>query len=108
MQTRGVCWAGTSRSARWSSRTETVSPVFKPSGLLIDLDGTLIDSDDRFSPVVAAAIERASKRIPVAIASGREPDEVSHFARALGLEGPQVCDNGASLVDPSDGPVLRP
>ena len=77
--------------------------MFKPSGLLIDLDGTLIDSGDRFSPVVAAAIERASKRIPIAIASGREPDEVSHFARALGLQGPQVCDNGASLVDPLTG-----
>ena len=66
--------------------------MFKPSGLLIDLDGTLVDSDDRFSTAVAAAIKRAAKCIPVAIASGREPDEVSHFARALGLEGPQVCD----------------
>ena len=77
--------------------------MFKPSGLLIDLDGTLIDSDDRFSTAVAAAIKRAAKCIPVAIASGREPDEVSHFARALGLEGPQICDNGASLVDPLTG-----
>ena len=86
-----------------SSRTETAAPVFKPSGLLIDLDGTLIDSGDRFSPAVASAVKRAAKRIPVAIASGREPDEVSHFARSLGLDGPQVCDNGASLVDPLTG-----
>ena len=80
--------------------------MFKPSGLLIDLDGTLVDSDDRFSAGVASAIERAAKRIPVAIASGREADEVSHFARMLGLEGPQVCDNGARLVDPLTGRSL--
>ena len=73
--------------------------MFRPSGLLIDLDGTLVDKDDRISPAVASAVKRAAKRIPVAIASGREPDEVSHFARVMGLEGPQVCDNGASLVD---------
>ena len=77
--------------------------MFKPSGLLIDLDGTLVDSDDRFSPAVATAVKRAAQRVPVAIASGREPDEVSHFARALGLDGPQVSDNGASLVDPLTG-----
>ena len=80
--------------------------MFKPSGLLIDLDGTLIDSDDRVSPVVATAVKRASKKIPVAVASGREPDEVSHFARMLGLKGPQVCDNGARLIDPLTGRSL--
>ncbi len=80
--------------------------MLKPSGLLIDLDGTLVDMDDRFSPGVATAVERAAERIPVAIASGREPDEVSHFARMLGLEGPQVCDNGARLVDPLTGRSL--
>ena len=77
--------------------------MFKPSGLLIDLDGTLVDSNDRFSAGVAAAIKRAAKLVPVAIASGRESDEVSHFARMLGLEGPQICDNGARLVDPLTG-----
>ncbi len=81
--------------------------MFKPSGMLIDLDGTLIDTDDRCSPVVARAVRRAAKRIPVAIASGREPDEVSHFARMLGLQLPQVCDNGARLVDPLTGRSLQ-
>ena len=52
-------------------------------------------------------LKRAAKRIPVAIASGREPDEVSHFARLLGLQLPQVCDNGARLVDPLTGRSLR-
>lgn len=89
------------------SRTESAAFVLKPSGLLIDLDGTLIDSNDRCSPVVTRAVKRAAKRIPVAIASGREPDEVSHFARMLGLQLPQVCDNGARLVDPLTGRSLR-
>lgn len=86
----------------------------KPSGLLIDLDGTLLDPADRISSRAVAAVRSAAERIPVAIASGRVPEDVGHFARLLGLHGPQISDNGARLIDPvagktiSDLPISEP
>lgn len=53
-----------------------------------------------------AAVRAAAERIPVAIASGRIPEDVGHFARLLGLHGPQVSDNGARLLDPVTGRTL--
>jgi len=72
----------------------------------MDLDGTLIDADERLSPVVIEAVRAATCVVPVAIASGREPDDVVRFARKLGLEGPQISDNGARVVDPIAGRTL--
>lgn len=53
-----------------------------------------------------AAVRAAADRIPVAIASGRIPEDVGHFARLLGLYGPQVSDNGARMLDPVTGRTL--
>ena len=66
--------------------------------MLLDLDGTLLDERDRISPRTVAAVRAAAKLVPVAIASGRVLEDVTHFARLLGLDGPQICDNGARLV----------
>ena len=79
---------------------------FTPSGVVIDLDGTLLDDDEQCSPEARDAVRWAAQRVPVAIATGREPDEASHYARLLGLRLPQVCDNGARLVDPVTGWTL--
>ncbi len=78
----------------------------RPAALLIDLDGTLLDSNDWISEPDIEAIRRAAEVIPVAIASGRVPEDVGHFARLLGLSSPQVCDNGARLFDPLRGRTL--
>ncbi len=78
----------------------------RPSGLLIDLDGTLLDPLERISPRVATAVKTASRLIPVALASGRVAEDVGHYARLLGLMGPQVSDNGARLLDPVTGRTL--
>ena len=78
-----------------------------PSALFIDLDGTMLDPADRISPVVAGAVRRAAERIPVAIASGRVLEDVAHFARLLGLDGPQISDNGARLVRAVTGQTVR-
>lgn len=67
---------------------------------MIDLDGTLLDAEDRISARTVSAIREAARRIPVAIASGRIPEDVGHFARMLGLSCPQISDNGARLLDP--------
>lgn len=78
----------------------------RPQALLIDLDGTLLDHSDRISARVVGAVRAAAREIPVAIASGRVLEDVSHFARLLGLDGPQICDNGARLSAPLTGRTL--
>ncbi len=76
-------------------------------GLLIDLDGTVLPENNRPTARVVEAVAAASKLIPVAIASGREQGDVSHFARLFGLSTPQVSDNGAALVDPVTGRAIN-
>ena len=66
----------------------------------LDLDGTIIGPDELITPVVADAIGRLSARIPVFIATGREPQDVFEYASQLGLTGPQLSDGGAAILDP--------
>ena len=66
----------------------------------LDLDGTIIGPDELITPAVMDAIARLSSRIPVFIATGREPHDVFNYARQLGLTGPQLSDGGAAILDP--------
>jgi hydroxymethylpyrimidine pyrophosphatase-like HAD family hydrolase len=75
----------------------------QPGALLIDLDGTVLPEGDRPTPAVIEAVQAASQKIPVAIASGRVQDDVCHYARLFGLATPQIADNGATLIDPLTG-----
>ena len=77
-----------------------------PKALLIDLDGTVLPPDDQPTPGVIEVIKAASQLIPVGVASGRVQHEVGHYARMFGLTGPQVADNGATLLDPVTGRPL--
>ena len=79
----------------------------KPKGLRIDLDGTVLPRDNKPTEAVLNAIRAASKIIPVSIASGRVQDDVSHFARMFAMHTPQVADNGATLVDPITGRMIK-
>ena len=79
---------------------------FGYQGFLVDLDGTLIGRDQRISPRVARAVGEVKRKIPVAIATGREPSHVIRFAKELGLNAPQVCDNGALALDPNTEKVI--
>ncbi|MDP6666307.1 MAG: HAD-IIB family hydrolase [Dehalococcoidia bacterium] len=78
-----------------------------PKALLLDLDGTVLPADDLPTAPVIEAIARASRLIPVAVASGRVQDDVCHFARMFGLTTPQVSDNGATLIDPLTGRAIH-
>ena len=73
---------------------------------MLDLDGTLIGRDSQVSPRVSSAVGRVSDRIQVSIATGREPSDVVRFARQLKLEGPQISDNGALMLDPRTGATI--
>ena len=66
----------------------------------LDLDGTIIGPDELVTPAVKDAIQRLSARIPVFIATGREPQDVFEYAGQLGLTGPQLSDGGAAILDP--------
>ncbi len=74
--------------------------------LMLDLDGTGLTRDETVSPAVAKAVKKVSRLIPTSIATGRERDDALKFAHELGLDTPQVSDNGALIVDPSTGRAL--
>lgn len=105
--------AGHSMAEFWKIRfkclisTNEIDDQRGVKGLLIDLDGTILPEDNRPTDRVVEAIAAASKLIPVAIASGREQGDVSHFARLFGLSTPQVSDNGAALIDPVTGRAMN-
>ena len=71
--------------------------------LVVDLDGTLIDRSEKISGRVKRAVQQLSKKIPVSIATGREMAHVVDYARQLGLDTPQICDGGATVLDPATG-----
>ena len=70
---------------------------------VIDLDGTLIGKDEQISPRVDRAVSQLAKLMPVSIATGREAADTIKFARQLGLTSPQICDGGATILDPTSG-----
>ena len=73
------------------------------AAFIVDLDGTLIGRDEKITPRVVRAVRSLSKRMPVCIATGRESKDAIRYARELGLTAPQVCDNGALILDPTTG-----
>ena len=75
------------------------------SAMLVDLDGTLMVTDE-VTPRVSAALARVSKVIPVSIATGRRASDVKDYAGKLGLSAPQICNGGATLIDPLTGKYL--
>ena len=76
------------------------------SAFVIDLDGTLIGTDERISPRVADAVGKIVRRLQITIASGRESSDVLGFARQLGLTAPQISDNGAVVLEAGTGTPL--
>ena len=66
----------------------------------LDLDGTIIGPDELITPGVLDAVRRLAARVPVFIATGREPHDVFNYAKQLGLTGPQLSDGGAAILDP--------
>ena len=77
-----------------------IDPDIRIRAAALDLDGTIIGPDERITPAVKDAIGRLATRIPVFIATGREPQDVFEYARQLGLTGPQLSDGGAAILDP--------
>lgn len=66
--------------------------------IAIDLDGTLLDSQDHISDINLTAIRRMQERgIEVAIATGRSYSEVMTLCQEVGLITHVISSNGASI-----------
>ncbi|MCY4367244.1 MAG: HAD hydrolase family protein [Chloroflexi bacterium] len=72
------------------------------SAMLVDLDGTLMAADI-ISDRVADAVRQVERIIPVSIATGRRASDVQQYANYLGLKAPQICNGGATILDPFSG-----
>lgn len=76
--------------------------------LALDLDGTLLRHDGEVDPRdVDAIAELRAAGVRVTIATGRIATGALPVAVRLGLDTTLVCAEGAVLVDPRDGAVLR-
>lgn len=76
--------------------------------LALDLDGTLLQKDDRMHPRDVDAIHRArAAGVRVTIATGRITSGALRTAQTLGLHGPMVCADGAVIADAETGALME-
>jgi Cof subfamily protein (haloacid dehalogenase superfamily) len=72
-----------------------------------DLDGTLRPEGQSFTPRVRHAVRRVQELgVHVVMATGRMYRTAQPFALDLGLQGPIICDHGATIRDPMTGETL--
>lgn len=78
-----------------------------PALIATDVDGTLLDNDERVTPrtrdAVAAAVASGTRFV---LATGRPPRWVAPVVDALGFAPPAVCANGAVLYDPQTDRII--
>lgn len=78
-----------------------------PRLLVLDVDGTLLDSHKHVPDAAAAAVARLQGGgVSVVLATGRLPAGIAAICRRLHLAGPQVCAHGAVVADPLTGEVV--
>lgn len=69
--------------------------------ILLDLDGTLVDEQDRIHPRTLAALHEAARRgVRVMVATGRSELATIPVLEQLGLDSPAIVFNGAGLYCP--------
>ena len=72
--------------------------------LILDVDGTIVTADKRLLPEVKLAVRFAREcGLSVSLATGRMFKAVAGWAREMELDTPQICNNGADLIDPVSG-----
>jgi Cof subfamily protein (haloacid dehalogenase superfamily) len=73
-----------------------------PAMIATDVDGTLLDDDERVSPRTRAAVRAAvDAGVQFVLATGRPPRWVAPVVDGLGFAPMAVCANGAVIYDPS-------
>jgi Cof subfamily protein (haloacid dehalogenase superfamily) len=75
--------------------------------IALDLDGTIIGDEQRFSSRLLRAVAEAQRRgIAVTLATGRSPISTRPFAQELDIHVPLICYQGGLIAEP-DGRVLH-
>jgi Cof subfamily protein (haloacid dehalogenase superfamily) len=78
-----------------------------PALIATDVDGTLLDDDERITARTRAAVHAAvDSGAHFVLATGRPPRWVAPVVDALGLAPMAVCANGAVVYDPSTDRIL--
>lgn len=68
--------------------------------VLLDIDGTLVDSNDQISHNTKSLLNRLEKKeIPVVLCSARSPSGVEIVVGQVGLHSPIVCYGGSLIMD---------
>lgn len=79
----------------------------KYKALIVDIDGTLIkDFHDRPSKRLTQAIQKASKKVHVGLATSRPLMHTFHIMDHLLLSGPSIVTNGAEIIDSTSKKIL--
>ena len=73
--------------------------TFPRIGLFSDVDGTLLDSNDRLA-ITARDVERIGPHIELILASSRTLVELAAIQRRLGVRAPVIAENGAVVSFP--------
>lgn len=69
--------------------------------LVVDIDGTLVNSNDELTPATRTALARATAAgVHVVLATGRRYGRSLHLVESLGLEVPLITASGALVKDP--------
>jgi len=73
----------------------------------IDLDGTILGSDNEVSPRVEEAVRAVQAMgISVTIATGRMFASARRFAEHFGIKTPLICYQGAQVRHPESGDII--
>ena len=72
----------------------------------LDIDGTLLDSENRIRPRVKEAVRAVrGLGIPVVLVSARGPGGILFLYNQLEIASPVICYNGALILDEDCSPV---
>lgn len=78
-----------------------------PGLIASDVDGTLLDEDEKVTPRTRAAVRAAVEGgATFVLATGRPPRWVAPVVDALGLAPMAVCANGAVIYDPATDRII--
>jgi hydroxymethylpyrimidine pyrophosphatase-like HAD family hydrolase len=84
-----------------------VDRVQPPRLVATDVDGTLLDPDERVSPRAAAVVGRlVAGGVGFVLVTGRPPRWIPPVVAQLGVASLAVCANGSVLYDPAEDRVL--
>jgi HAD superfamily hydrolase (TIGR01484 family) len=82
-------------------------PAGKPALIATDVDGTLLDDDEKVSSRTRAAVRAVvDAGAQFVLATGRPPRWVQPIVDQLGFAPMAVCANGAVIYDPSTDRIL--